>query len=215
MGCNSSQVIESPSIVIPQTPQTDFEFSTKKEKIIPEKLSEIKIILVGDSFVGKTAMTNKFLNLEKKDFFHGEYKCTVAADFHQKKILLNEKERVLRIWDTAGQEKFQSITTNFYRQTQAAIIVFDITDRESFNQLKTWIESVDRYTQNCQKIIVGNKTDLHYLRQVEYTEAEDFAKSLGLPYAETSAKNGIGLIQAFEILIKNLDNLILNGIESK
>ena len=93
-------------------------------------------------------------------------------------------------WDTAGQERFRTITSSYYRGAHGIIIVYDITDRESFDNVKQWLNEIDRYaTENVNKLLVGNKCDLESKRQVDFDEAKAFADERGIPFLETSAKN--------------------------
>lgn len=93
-------------------------------------------------------------------------------------------------WDTAGQERFRTITSSYYRGAHGIIIVYDITDRESFDNVKQWLSEIDRYAcENVNKLLVGNKCDMDSKRQVEYEEAKAFADERGIPFLETSAKD--------------------------
>lgn len=148
----------------------------------------LKLVVVGDHGVGKTTLVS---NLSKgKPTKNPE--PTIGVEFNSVSVTIPkiDKHIKLQIWDTAGQEKFKSITRIYYRNAKCAIVVFDITRRESFNKLKSWIEEV-RYNMksNCtyNLFIVGNKLDREELRTVTKEEANEFAKSFGISYVETSS----------------------------
>ena len=104
----------------------------------------------------------------------------------------------LQIWDTAGQERFRTITSSYYRGAHGIIVVYDVTDAESFNNVKQWLSEIDRYAnENVNKLLVGNKSDLTSKRAVDYETAKAFADEIGIPFLETSAKNATNVEQAF------------------
>jgi len=104
----------------------------------------------------------------------------------------------LQIWDTAGQERFRTITSSYYRGAHGIIVVYDVTDAESFNNVKQWLNEIDRYAnENVNKLLVGNKSDLTAKRAVDYETAKAFADEIGIPFLETSAKNATNVEQAF------------------
>uniref|UniRef100_A0A671MYM1 Ras-related protein Rab-1B-like n=1 Tax=Sinocyclocheilus anshuiensis TaxID=1608454 RepID=A0A671MYM1_9TELE len=101
-------------------------------------------------------------------------------------------------WDTAGQERFRTITSSYYRGAHGIIVVYDVTDQESYNNVKQWLQEIDRYaSENVNKLLVGNKCDLTTKKVVDYTTAKEFADSLAIPFLETSAKNATNVEQAF------------------
>lgn len=104
----------------------------------------------------------------------------------------------LQIWDTAGQERFRTITSSYYRGANGIIIVYDVTDQESFSNVKTWLQEIDRYAStNVSRLLVGNKCDLTNKKVVDFTTAKEFADQLQMPFLETSAKNAKNVEQAF------------------
>nr|GMC61863.1 ras-related protein RABD2a [Ipomoea batatas] len=137
-----------------------------------------KLLLIGDSGVGKSCLLLRFAKIR-----------TVEQD---------GKTIKLQIWDTAGQERFRTITSSYYRGAHGIIIVYDITDQESFNNVKQWLNEIDRYaSENVNKLLVGNKSDLTDNRAVSYDTAKAFADEIGIPFMETSAKNASNVEQAF------------------
>ena len=160
-----------------------------------------KILLIGDANTGKTSI----LNVYKNDMFYDNEVSTIGVEFMIKYIDFNGEKLKLQIWDTAGQERFKSITSSYYRGSDGVIIIFDISNRQSFINIKKWIQEIDKYTDNnLQKILIGNKFDLNYKRKVSYEESVEFANSLGINYIETSAKDNINIENIFTYLVKNI-----------
>ena len=119
-------------------------------------------------------------------------------DFKIRTVELEGKTIKLQIWDTAGQERFRTITSSYYRGAHGIIVVYDVTDQESFNNVKTWLSEIDRYAnENVNKLLVGNKSDLTSKKVVDYATAKAFADEIGIPFMETSAKNATNVEQAF------------------
>ncbi|GKT57144.1 GTP-binding protein ypt1 [Colletotrichum tofieldiae] len=128
--------------------------------------------------------------------------------FRQQKIRtieLDGKTVKLQIWDTAGQERFRTITSSYYRGAHGICVVYDVTDMDSFNNVKQWLQEIDRYaTEGVNKLLVGNKSDMSDKKVVEYTVAKEFADSLGIPFLETSAKNASNVEQAFLTMARQI-----------
>ena len=130
--------------------------------------------------------------------FSDNYVSTIGVDFKIRTIDLNGKSVKLQIWDTAGQERFQSITANYYHGSNAIAIVYDITDRKTFDNLKKWFTQIDNLaTPGVCKLLVGNKADLENKRAVTKAEGEAFAANLGIPFIETSAKTAYNVSTMF------------------
>merc|ERR1711964_326448 len=120
-------------------------------------------------------------------------------------IELDGKTVKLQIWDTAGQERFRTITSSYYRGAHGICVVYDVTDMDSFNNVKQWLQEIDRYaTEGVNKLLVGNKSDMSDKKVVEYTVAKEFADSLGIPFLETSAKNASNVEQAFLTMARQI-----------
>eukprot|EP00808_Paulinella_micropora_P019765 g28901.t1 len=153
-----------------------------------------KYIIIGDTGVGKTALLFKFT----EGRFQAAHDITIGVEFGAKTIDLGGTAIKLQIWDTAGQESFRSITRSYYREAAVALLVYDVTRRETFTHLKSWLEET-RTNANSQITIflVGNKTDLNEKRQVSSEEGRTFAKEHKLHYLETSAKSGTNVKAAF------------------
>ncbi|WOL01586.1 ras-related protein RABD1 isoform X1 [Canna indica] len=153
-----------------------------------------KLLLIGDSSVGKSCLLLRFAD----DSYVDSYISTIGVDFKIRTFELDGKTVKLQIWDTAGQERFRTITSSYYRGAHGIIIVYDITEMESFNNIKQWLSEIDRYASDSVcKLLVGNKCDLAENRVVEEEKAKEFADSLGIPFLETSAKDSINVEEAF------------------
>ncbi|XP_029878842.1 LOW QUALITY PROTEIN: ras-related protein Rab-1A [Aquila chrysaetos chrysaetos] len=167
---------------------------TDMSSMNPEYDYLFKLLLIGDSGVGKSCLLLRFAD----DTYTESYISTIGVDFKIRTIELDGKTIKLQIWDTAGQERFRTITSSYYRGAHGIIVVYDVTDQESFNNVKQWLQEIDRYaSENVNKLLVGNKCDLTTKKVVDYTTAKEFADSLGIPFLETSAKNATNVEQSF------------------
>jgi Ras-related protein Rab-1A len=156
-----------------------------------------KLLLIGDSGVGKSCLLLRFAD----DTYTESYISTIGVDFKIRTIELDGKTVKLQIWDTAGQERFRTITSSYYRGAHGIIIVYDVTDRQSFQNVEHWLKEIDKYaTGNVNKLLVGNKSDLQSKKVVTYDEAKEFADKHGIKFLETSAKNSHNVEQAFQTM---------------
>mmetsp|Transcript_2399 Transcript_2399/g.3334 ORF Transcript_2399/g.3334 Transcript_2399/m.3334 type:complete len:211 (+) Transcript_2399:176-808(+) len=155
-----------------------------------------KIVLVGDSGVGKSNILNRFVHNK----FEHDMKATVGVEFYSTKVTIENGTQVgLRLWDTAGQERYRAITKSYYRGSVGAIIVYDITNRVSFSHVEMWLEEVKQNTDsNCQIILVGNKSDLSDERQVFAREGKIFARDKNVLLLEVSALDSSGIETLFQ-----------------
>ena len=164
-----------------------------------------KILLIGDSGVGKSCLLLRFAD----DTFTETHISTIGVDFKIRTIEIGGKVIKLQIWATAGQERFKTITASYYRGAHGIIVVYDVTDRDSFNNVKQWLHEIDRYgSESVVKVLVGNKSDLTSMRQVSHDEGQEFANILGLEFLETSAKNTNNTEKAFMKLAELVKNSI-------
>eukprot|EP01086_Lenisia_limosa_P012027 TRINITY_DN3922_c0_g1_i1.p1 TRINITY_DN3922_c0_g1~~TRINITY_DN3922_c0_g1_i1.p1 ORF type:complete len:201 (-),score=53.74 TRINITY_DN3922_c0_g1_i1:52-654(-) len=160
-----------------------------------------KVVLLGDSGTGKTCLTLRFVNNQ----FHVTCTPTIGAAFLAKTVKEGDSTFNLQIWDTAGQERFQSLAPMYYRGAQAAIVVFDITEENSFKRAKFWVNELKAKASSDVTIsLAGNKSDLATLRQVSVEKAKEYAEEFGLPYFETSAKTGDNVEALFRSLVSGL-----------
>ncbi|XP_067289889.1 ras-related protein Rab-6A isoform X1 [Pseudorasbora parva] len=157
-------------------------------------LRKFKLVFLGEQSVGKTSLITRFMY----DSFDNTYQATIGIDFLSKTMYLEDRTVRLQLWDTAGQERFRSLIPSYIRDSTVAVVVFDITNVNSFQQTTKWIDDV-RTERGSDVIImlVGNKTDLADKRQVSIEEGERKAKELNVMFIETSAKAGYNVKQLF------------------
>jgi len=158
-----------------------------ENKILEDKC---QILIVGDSTVGKTSILYRYTN----NSFLATHLATVGIDYFNKDEIINDKIIKVKIWDTAGQERYRSLTNSFFRNAQGIILVYDVSNRETFDNLKYWVQSINNnlgVESNVKKIILGNKIDLP--REVSKDEAQAIADEFSIKYFETSAKDDINI----------------------
>ena len=160
-----------------------------------------KILLVGNSSVGKSSLFLRFVD----DVWNDVFVPTIGVDFKIKTLKINEQNVKLQIWDTAGQERFRTIISSYYKGAQGILLVFDLTEKESFESLNNWLIEIEKNAnKNVIKILIGNKNDLEEKRVISFSQAKDFADSNGLKYVETSAKLNNNVTEAFSEIGKEL-----------
>ena len=165
-----------------------------------------RYIIVGDMAVGKSCILLQFTDNK----FRVQHELTIGVEFGAKTIELNNKTIKIQIWDTAGQEQFQAITRTYYKGAIGALLVYDITRRDTFTHVTKWLEEVkSNSSKHICVILIGNKKDLEDKRQVTYEEGESFARENGLMFLETSAKTAFNVVEAFNLSAQ----AILNNIE--
>ena len=160
----------------------------------------LKILVLGDSAVGKTSLLLKYTD----DYFPTVYVSTIGVDYKTKIININDMNISLQIWDTAGQERFRSLAKSFMKDADGILFVYDITNKKSFDNIKNWIKRTEDINDSFQKIIVGNKNDLENKREVKKETLEKFCNTGNLKGIEMSAKLGINVNEAFNILTQLL-----------
>jgi small GTP-binding protein len=161
-----------------------------------------KLILLGDIAVGKSSILSRYTD----DKYSVEYHCNVGVEFKVKSLFLDEKTGAdLQIWDTCGEERFRSITRQYYRDSSGILLIYDITNRASFLKLETWMQDILSYGPKETTIyLVGNKIDIENERETSFQEASDFAQKYQINYIEVSAKMGIKVTQLFENITKTM-----------
>lgn len=160
----------------------------------PEYDFLFKLIVIGDSGVGKSCLLLRFCD----DTYTDSFISTIGVDFKIKTIEIGNKVAKLQIWDTAGQDRFKTIVSSYYRGATAVMIVYDITDAESFANVNNWLEEINHYcSPELPKILIGNKSDMEHKRVVPSATAKEYAEIRGIKYIETSAKKNNAVEDAF------------------
>ncbi len=181
----------------------------KKEK---EKIP-IQLIIVGESCVGKTSLLYKYT----QGTFREQYLSTIGLEYFTSEENINGNNIKVKIWDTAGQEEYKSLTKNYFHNADGIIIVYDVSLKSSFDKVQEWVNSIYEYSEkNIQKVLVGNKIDLS--REVSTEEGQKLAEMYEIPFFESSAKENIGINdfmkKIIEDVVSNLTNM-KKGIELK
>ncbi|KAM3145993.1 GTP-binding protein of the rab [Paramecium bursaria] len=156
-----------------------------------------KLLLIGNSAVGKSSLLLRFAD----NVFNESFLPTIGVDFKIRTFDLQGKTVKLQIWDTAGQERFKTITNSYYKGAHGIILVYDVTDKQSFKDIENWLQEIEKYAnENVVRLLVGNKNDLESKREVTFDEGKELADSLNIKFIETSAKNSINVEKAFMTL---------------
>ena len=186
----------------------------------------LKLLVIGNADTEKTAFLIKYTN----DTYSDSYVTTIGVDFVTKIIIYNQKyflQKIknieiqgksvkLQIWDTAGEERFKNIISSYYRGASGLLLLYNITDRESFESLNSWLIDIEKNAaKNVCKILVGTNCDLEDERKVTYQEGKEFATKNEMKFIEVSAKNNINVKEAFDILLEDIWNNISNKKEKK
>ena len=160
-----------------------------------------KILLIGDLGVGKSCVILRYVEGD----FPGNIMSSIGVDFKTKQIDLDDRLIKLQIWDTAGHEKFRTITTSYYKSAHAIIILYDITQKASFDHIRNWLTEIDKFgKQGVLKVIVGNKLDMENNRKITKEVAENLALKYGIKLWEVSAKDNTNIEEMFLDTIKTL-----------
>lgn len=168
-----------------------------------------KILLIGNSGVGKSCIMTRFVDND----FSDEFNSTIGVDFKIKTLIVDNKLVKLQIWDTAGQERFKTITSSYYRGAHGIIIVYDITDRKSFSDIINWIAEIKRYSGNNAIImIVGNKSDMKE-RVISYEEGQDLAYAHDCEFYEVSAKTNSHITEMFNTISFNMKSRVVSELK--
>jgi len=171
----------------------------------------IKLLLIGDSGVGKSCLLLRFSD----DSFTTSFITTIGIDFKIKTIEIDGKRIKLQIWDTAGQERFRTITTAYYRGAMGILLVYDVTDDASFQNIRNWIRNIEQHAaDNVDKILVGNKCDMISEKVVETTRGAALAEETGIKFFETSAKSNTNVTEAFVAIATDIKKRLMDNPQS-
>ena len=174
-----------------------------------------QILLLGNSAVGKTSLISRYAN----GTFKEEYINTVGLDHISKTEIINNINILVKLWDTAGQERFKALTPSYLRNAEGVILVYDVTNSDSFDDLKSWIDSIKNHLgekyASFPAIIIGNKVDLQDNREISNEDASKFAKDNNYKYFETSAKTGEGVDEAVREIVNQILKVKDNNDEQK
>ncbi len=166
-----------------------------------------KILLLGDTSVGKSCLLLRFCD----NSFQEAHLTTIGLDFRLKTINLKDDRKVkIQIWDTAGEDRFRSITRNYYKGAKGILLIFDVTDKETFTHVRDWIERIhEESPEGITICLVGNKIDMNESRVISNEEGKKIADEFKIPYFETSAKSNIGVEEVFTHLVKEVDTIYM------
>ncbi|XP_020582396.1 ras-related protein RABA5a-like [Phalaenopsis equestris] len=168
-----------------------------------------KIVLIGDSAVGKSNLLARFA----RDEFYTNSKSTIGVEFQTQKMEIDGKEVKAQIWDTAGQERFKAVTSAYYRGAVGALVVYDISRSQTFDSIGRWLNELHTYSDmNVVTILVGNKTDLKDAREVSTDKGKAFAEEHGLFFMETSALDNSNVVAAFQTVVKEIYDILSRKI---
>jgi len=168
----------------------------------------IKLLLIGVSGVGKSCLLLRFSD----DSFTTSFITTIGIDFKIKTIELDGKRIKLQIWDTAGQERFRTITTAYYRGAMGILLVYDVTDEQSFQNIRNWIRNIEQHAaDNVDKILVGNKCDMISEKVVETTRGQALADEYSIKFFETSAKSNINVVESFTAIASDIKKRLMDA----
>ena len=162
-----------------------------------------KVLLLGDSTVGKTCILLKYTD----KIFQETHMMTIGLDYRLKTMKLQSgKEVKLQIWDTAGQDRFRSITKNYYKGSHGIILIYDVTSLKTFENVKSWVSQIhEEISDKVVIYLVGNKIDMDDERKVQTEEGQKLAEELGVPFVETSAKSGVNIDNIFSDITERID----------
>ncbi|CAK9818385.1 Ras-related protein Rab-3 [Anthophora quadrimaculata] len=189
--------------IVEITPQNRLPMVGQDPKLKKEATDQnfdymFKLLIIGNSSVGKTSFLFRYAD----DSFTSAFVSTVGIDFKVKTVFRHDKRVKLQIWDTAGQERYRTITTAYYRGAMGFILMYDITNEESFNSVQDWVTQIKIFScDNAQVILVGNKCDMDEERVISTERGKELADQLGVQFFETSAKENINIKTVFEQLL--------------
>ena len=176
--------------------------------MLENEILNIKLLTLGESYVGKTTLILNYMNPNIKTTNLERLYPTIGVDYQKKSVTIDNRNINVEIWDTAGQEKFKKITSQYYNGADGIILIFDITNKESFEKISFWIQDLSNKIDldNTCLILIGNKTDLKDQRKVSVEEAQKYAAQYNIEYYEVSGLKNVGIIEMMEFFIKKCYN---------
>ena len=160
----------------------------------------LKILIIGDSQVGKTSLLLEYVDKT----FTEDHIATIGVEYKEKFVKKDDYDIRLQIWDTAGQERFRSITKNIFRNTDGVLFVYDVTNKDSFANIKNWIKDTENVSKEIKGVIIGNKIDLVNERKISKEDLEEIGRKYSMPVLEVSVKNIINVNESFDLIIDEL-----------
>ena len=184
---------------------------SKKNVKEPQQEKTVSILTVGETQVGKTSLILRFIDR----VFYYDTKTTIGVDFKVKRINLLNKNVLVKIWDSAGQERFKTVTRQYYKNAEGVMLIYDVTSQKSFSMIEEWFKSIiENKRKGAQVILIGNKKDM-VNRVISAEQGESLAKKFEIKYYETSALSGENVDQVFEELAENILKIKLNTEEEE
>ena len=184
---------------------------SKKNVKEPQQEKTVSILTLGETQVGKTSLILRFIDR----VFYYDTKTTIGVDFKVKRINLLNKNVLVKIWDSAGQERFKTVTRQYYKNAEGVMLIYDVTSQKSFSMIEEWFKSIiENKRKDAQVILIGNKKDL-VNRVISAEQGESLAKKFEIKYYETSALSGENVDQVFEELAENILKIKLNTEEEE
>ncbi|XP_029447060.1 ras-related protein Rab-10-like isoform X1 [Rhinatrema bivittatum] len=165
----------------------------------PLKCLSVKLVMAGDSWVGKTSILRRYTGDSDPSLI-----STIGIDFRIKTVTIDETMLKLQIWDTAGQERFHTLSVSYFRGAHGFVLVYDITNSDSFKNVEYWMKDIQKKGDDVEIILLGNKCDKEDVRVISKEKGEKLAWEYGIPFFETSAKNNINIDQAFSVLVEGI-----------
>lgn len=184
---------------------------SKKNVKEPQQEKTVSILTLGETQVGKTSLILRFIDR----VFYYDTKTTIGVDFKVKRINLQNKNVLVKIWDSAGQERFKTVTRQYYKNAEGVMLIYDVTSQKSFSMIEEWFKSIiENKRKDAQVILIGNKKDM-VNRVISAEQGESLAKKFEIKYYETSALSGENVDQVFEELAENILKIKLNTEEEE
>ena len=173
--------------------------------------SVIRVLMIGDSAVGKTSLVIRF----DEDSFSTKFITTIGVDYRDKLVTIEDAPIKLQIWDTAGQERFRTITVSYFKGAHGIVLVYDITDRDTFESIRQWVEQIHEYADvHVNILLVGNKCDQEEQRAVATAEGDALAREYGIDFFETSARENVNVEECYLAIARKTKARLLESEEA-